>query len=79
MWAELLAWNQRALAAAQSIGNEALVGGLLNDIGLCYRHLNQYAVGLGLLAQAEILLAETENLDAIIMTSRINCAGHVVL
>ena len=42
LWAELLAWNQRALAAAESIGNEALVGGLLNDIGLCHRHLGQY-------------------------------------
>lgn len=42
LWAELLGWNQRALAAAQSIGNEALVGGLLNDIGLCHQHLGQY-------------------------------------
>ena len=42
LWAELLAWNQRALAAAQGIGNEALAGGLLNDIGLCHRHLGRY-------------------------------------
>ena len=26
LWAELLTWNQRALVAAQSIGNEALGG-----------------------------------------------------
>ncbi|MGB3061519.1 MAG: tetratricopeptide repeat protein, partial [Anaerolineae bacterium] len=52
LWADLLTWNGRALTAAQGIGNEALVGGLLNDIGLCHRHLGRYGEAREIFEQA---------------------------
>lgn len=43
LWTDLLSWNLRGLTAVHAIGNEALIGGLLHDIGLCHQHLGQYA------------------------------------
>ena len=42
LWRELLSWNTRGLQTALASENWALVGGILNDIGLCLRHLGQY-------------------------------------
>ena len=42
LWKEALSWTEQGIVASRLLEDDTLMGGLLNDLGLCYRHLGQF-------------------------------------
>lgn len=46
LWDEYRRWIERSIEMVRVLGDNALFGGLLNDLGLCYRQLGQPALAV---------------------------------